>query len=815
MRSLLGFRPPHFSEEEAWLPAWLQPSTISPPSSSSAQEIQQIATGGGNGHDGTLHLFLSGDPMSFPSSSTNHQVQYHLHLSSNEESLSRSQADKSEPLLVQQPEARVIPEEGALPSQQKGDFEIAHPKSPSFKERCRKVDISDAVELAVAASEALTIHKLLKDELLVASSVLEAAIRLKQARLENLSNSIESSNEVDFDFLSDVDDLTMADAYEDVGLTVDLTGYGSLSIVNDSFASENYISNAKHKGNECGGSHNDSDSISPKQVYNANILSKGPILESCECVTGKENFDYESLGTENANLASDVDPVFNRSDEQCAPEVDLQREGFSMTPSHTNSKSNGKRQDKMTNLVSDRFQSRWFGGWTWKNEVSIPVVTDDNNKRSVPEPFANETSYLSESAPDMSSCMQRRDKDKTVSQSSAAPQHAYEKANDNGNLISDDVAVSPMDPLCSVVPCSFSLDNVVSQNSQHQEHLGPAVEPNLDNLQVNGDSSPTIHRQVASLKTYSMLHPRCEPYVDKEHTSSFEHNQTAVALTSRRKKENAKVSRKVESIVPRRKRVRFSETEICYPQVKKFRKTPQTRLKDPLVASRRSKSRPCDKDNKTLLQDLTFLLTGFSVKKHKQIKILIQNNGGLVLDDIPSPSTSRRKRCSKLPLILCPKKLLTTKFLYGCAINAGILEITWLFDSVDKGLILPHQRYKILNDRSNENHLIFDNIAIMLHGKQDFCSKMGKVIKHGGGSVFKTFHWLVKSLDSKKVSAGVIVMENENSISRQLKQCALEQKVPVMPFNWIINSLYAGRLLPSPQLKLPCNLIHVESSEEI
>ncbi|KAJ0946568.1 putative BRCT domain-containing protein [Helianthus annuus] len=770
MRSLLGFRPPHFSEEEAWLPAWLQPSTISPPpssSSSSAQEIQQIATGGGNGHDGTLHLFLSGDPMSFPSSSTNHQVQYHLHLSSNEESLSRSQADKSEPLLVQQPEARVIPEEGALPSQQKGDFEIAHPKSPSFKERCRKVDISDAVELAVAASEALTIHKLLKDELLVASSVLEAAIRLKQ---------------VDFDFLSDVDDLTMADAYEDVGLTVDLTGYGSLSIVNDSFASENYISNAKHKGNECGGSHNDSDSISPKQ---------------------------------NANLASDVDPVFNRSDEQCAPEVDLQREGFSMTPSHTNSKSNGKRQDKMTNLVSDRFQSRWFGGWTWKNEVSIPVVTDDNNKRSVPEPFANETSYLSESAPDMSSCMQRRDKDKTVSQSNAAPQHAYEKANDNGNLISDDVAVSPMDPLCSAVPCSFSLDNVVSQNSQHQEHLGPAVEPNLDNLQVNGDSSPTIHRQVASLKTYSMLHPRCEPYVDKEHTSSFEHNQTAVALTSRREKENAKVSRKVESIVPRRKRVRFSETEICYPQVKKFRKTPQTRLKDPLVASRRSKSRPCDKDNKTLLQDLTFLLTGFSVKKHKQIKILIQNNGGLVLDDIPSPSTSRRKRCSKLPLILCPKKLLTTKFLYGCAINAGILEITWLFDSVDKGLILPHQRYKILNDRSNENHLIFDNIAIMLHGKQDFCSKMGKVIKHGGGSVFKTFHWLVKSLDSKKVSAGVIVMENENSISRQLKQCALEQKVPVMPFNWIINSLYAGRLLPSPQLKLPGNLIHVESSEEI
>ncbi|KAI7757379.1 hypothetical protein M8C21_004519, partial [Ambrosia artemisiifolia] len=370
---VLGFHPPHFSEESSWLPPWLQPSTTNnnalEPSPQPLEvefgRLQQSTSPIENGnlqHDGTcnsLHLFLSPDdnsPMNIPSSSTNHEVQYHLHLSSIEETqhslnptLSRSQADKPElnqALVVQHPEARLIPEgdEACMaPSQQKGDLGITGPKSPSFKEvdpkadaRYRKSDISDAIELAVAASEALTIHNVLKNEHLIASSVLEAAIRVKQARLENfrenLSNSIGEDNEVDFDSLSDVDDLTMADAYEDVGLTVathgDLSAYGSISHVNDSFASENYISNAKHKGNERGGPQVDFGSISPnqhKQVNNTNILSKGSILESFECATRKEHVDYESLGTENANLACDVDPVFNCSVEQtdfCAKEKD-------------------------------------------------------------------------------------------------------------------------------------------------------------------------------------------------------------------------------------------------------------------------------------------------------------------------------------------------------------------------------------------------------------------------------------------------------------------------------------------------------------
>ncbi|PPS19896.1 hypothetical protein GOBAR_AA00655 [Gossypium barbadense] len=52
---------------------------------------------------------------------------------------------------------------------------------------------------------------------------------------------------------------------------------------------------------------------------------------------------------------------------------------------------------------------------------------------------------------------------------------------------------------------------------------------------------------------------------------------------------------------------------------------------------------------------------GFSRAKEEEIEGLIWKYGGIVLVDIPSPS-SRGKRCSRhkfqqLPIILCPKKV--------------------------------------------------------------------------------------------------------------------------------------------------------------
>ncbi|GJY59980.1 hypothetical protein Tco_0459872 [Tanacetum coccineum] len=148
-----------------------------------------------------------------------------------------------------------VDEEFVALNQQRVNLEISIHKSPKSKEqkginskvtvKSRKASMNDPVELAIVASEAFTIHEVVKDEtsmkLPVASAVLEAAIRVKQTRLEdfkeNYSSSVEESNDIDFDFLSDLDELTMADAYEDVGLTVtshgDLSGYGSMSHVRD------------------------------------------------------------------------------------------------------------------------------------------------------------------------------------------------------------------------------------------------------------------------------------------------------------------------------------------------------------------------------------------------------------------------------------------------------------------------------------------------------------------------------------------------------------------------------------------------------
>lgn len=273
-------------------------------------------------------------------------------------SLSRSQSERlkfSQTFLVQQPEVKFIPKDdtrevnhnaaGAymVPSQQKDSSVKSLLESPSFKEqkvkkpevdaKSGKVDINDAIELAIAASEAIEIHEAVKYEpnieICIGSAVLEAAIRLKQARLqdfkETLSSSAKESIEDDFDFLSDLDEMTMTDAYEDVGLTVtgngDLSGNGSVSHVKDTYDSENYISNTKWV--EVGsGSIYSKEQL--KQVNNANILMKrGSVLESHEGGTCKASAGYEALGTENADLACNIDPVFSSVEQAdiCMKEV--------------------------------------------------------------------------------------------------------------------------------------------------------------------------------------------------------------------------------------------------------------------------------------------------------------------------------------------------------------------------------------------------------------------------------------------------------------------------------------------------------------
>lgn len=211
---------------------------------------------------------------------------------------------------------------------------------------------------------------------------------------------------------------------------------------------------------------------------------------------------------------------------------------------------------------------------------------------------------------------------------------------------------------------------------------------------------------------------------------------------------------------------------------------------------------------------LDFLLTGLSSKREKEREELIRKHGGYVLSSIPPllPDVMRKRMdtaCLKLPIVLSPKKVQTTKFLYGCATNRWILNDNWLVDSVQAGSVLPPGKYtirpmlasgmkclRITDPPCLNDTFIFDRVGIMLHGKPSFCTKFSKIIKHGGGQVFKSLQRLVQSLKNDKNSVGVIVVENEYSVSRHLKHCAFEQSLQTMPLSWVVNSLFSGKLLP-------------------
>lgn len=89
----------------------------------------------------------------------------------------------------------------------------------------KATDMTAAAELSIAASEALVIHEIVRSgvaaDAFPTEMVLEAALRVKKARLEWSEDDVNSlTDETDkSDSLSDLDDLTMADAYEDVGLS--------------------------------------------------------------------------------------------------------------------------------------------------------------------------------------------------------------------------------------------------------------------------------------------------------------------------------------------------------------------------------------------------------------------------------------------------------------------------------------------------------------------------------------------------------------------------------------------------------------------
>ncbi|KAK6163097.1 hypothetical protein DH2020_002938 [Rehmannia glutinosa] len=101
----------------------------------------------------------------------------------------------------------------------------------------------------------------------------------------------------------------------------------------------------------------------------------------------------------------------------------------------------------------------------------------------------------------------------------------------------------------------------------------------------------------------------------------------------------------------------------------------------------------------------------------------------------------------------------------------------------------------------NTHSLVFNTLGVMLHGKTKYFTNIATIIKHGWGQVFKTLQTLVHALGAGSISMGVVVSHEESCASRHLKQCVLEQNIPMTSVYWIIKSLYAGQLISLEEKK--------------
>ncbi|XP_031495026.1 uncharacterized protein LOC116260725 isoform X2 [Nymphaea colorata] len=273
------------------------------------------------------------------------------------------------------------------------------------------------------------------------------------------------------------------------------------------------------------------------------------------------------------------------------------------------------------------------------------------------------------------------------------------------------------------------------------------------------------------------------------------------------------------------KKVRFAEDEDGCEQ-RNFRSSGPTQIRSCLRQGNgkkwknsfllaklkvQNKSQNCSRTQKRVIcMGLEFMLTGFTRNEKQELEVLIREHGGVVLFDIPSPSprqTGKRRPFQKdhaHTIILSPRKVRTTKVLYGCATNARLLKVEWLIDSISLGSMLPPDKYLLLPNQSagmqnmglGQSAYIFDGVGIMLYGKASFCIKFTKLIRHGGGRVFKTLQGLVQNLRNKKVNIGAIVVEDMGWATRHLKQCASEYKLNMMSANWITGSLLSRKVLP-------------------
>ncbi|KAK1396563.1 hypothetical protein POM88_006426 [Heracleum sosnowskyi] len=252
-------------------------------------------------------------------------------------------------------------------------------------------DITAAVELSIAASEALLIHEIIDSgqttSSLSASAILEVALQL-----------------------SDLDDSMMRDAYEEVGLTLCVFHLPSsdISQVQDTYSLGKYERDEKLNSE-------DPDSLG---VNSADIsIKRQPEDSTCFGIALKGNDAFElfdnvkqtnlsknlSPGPEASEIAFDMIVLETPETISTTKEAGFHVEDFTSLQAMGNTSrqaifSEGNETNDLMNKAQEKFQSRWFGGWTQKAEVNAVVTMEHKRTQSVPAFVIGETSILSESA---------------------------------------------------------------------------------------------------------------------------------------------------------------------------------------------------------------------------------------------------------------------------------------------------------------------------------------------------------------------------------------------------------------------------------
>ncbi|ONM10720.1 BRCA1 C Terminus domain containing protein expressed [Zea mays] len=848
--SICGYHSPRFSEDITWLPQWLQPystpvvgehrNNSTAVSSLSCQNCafvghpsqeHQDCQNATDGYSGFI-LHLSGDEDTVVSSPVSSNVlPFSLRVSSESAAQPSLAEGSGNPQIPNSGTCNGLSESLCADGEEQevnavsqnqfeaNDPQVDMPTKVARKEisiqpdtirhrrhgfnggkvdvrKLRNVDVNDAIELSIAASEAMVIAEMILDDSQPdksAAAAIEAALHVKEARkqfyFEEPQHACGSSEGGldEIDWLAELDESEMVDAYQDV----------ALSLIHIACSSQDHNTGDLKQQN--------SHPTCPPCDADTHIL--------WDSSSERQNKKWNSQNADSDDHVSDSFPN-NQSagvppNEPTPCSASVKQAALCKTISCSRNKKTVLQASTQNNAA---FHGTLGALATYQNVhkkvAGVAAQTNVGMKKRVKGLFEEENSYISDSISTDRRCPTSRASSMEIVASSRASLYCKAEGllEENHHPGTEELccqvvcsSLSQVDPLCSIVPCSISCDEGPSSQApvckQSEGHEGPSNQaPSCKKNEGNeGPTCLTPEREHSKKKEEEFMHtkefpmmqyldeeagPSCVPLVKpadsnvpfrrrkysslrpfstiatKSNIFGSTSNSNAdvpvcqlerftpIVLNKNVQRvqaakefiENSAGAENLEDFSAVRKQTYYpqdgSEDQIRELQVprevfpptenlvvKQHLKRKRVQFSEAKRSSRRTKnnrriltkSRFSRSDSRTgemletreytdnkedTFQGVEFLLTGFPKQKEKEIESLIRKSGGYVLSKVSPFPLDKRKNMAEFPswnppIVLSPKKVSTAKFLYGCAIDAWILNPIWLFDSLQAGIMLP------------------------------------------------------------------------------------------------------------------------------